>query len=292
MLTGVLLALAAAACFETSYVLQALEVRALPAINRPGLGVLRPLVARPRWTFSIALGLAGGALQVLALRQAPVALVQPLLAAGLLGLLAFSAVVLHEPVGRRELAAVAAIIAGVGLIALADPARGHHTNAVAFAIAAAVLAAIALGAFVLRRPGAGQMLVSAIAADALGVLAAAQAGRALPNVAQTAAWVVLAGAGALTALAAESAALQRRSATQVAPIVLAGQVAVPVVLAPLLLGEHWSRTAGGAGLIVAGLLAVVIASAVLAGSPGVRRLAVGEGEDEAGSERQVGDGGP
>ncbi|MEA2154716.1 MAG: hypothetical protein QOE11_856 [Solirubrobacteraceae bacterium] len=291
MLTGALLALAAAACFECSYVLQALEVRALPQIGRPGLRVLGRLVARPRWTAAIVLGIGGGALQVLALRQAPVSLVQPLLASGLLGLLAFSALVLHEPVGRRELAAVAAIIVGVAAIALADPARGHSTDAVAFAIAAVVLGGVALGSFVLRRPGAGILLASAIAADALGVLAAAQAARALPAVLKTAAWIALAGAGALATVAAESAALQRRPAAQVAPIVLGGQVAVPVMLAPLLLGERWSATAAGAGLLVAGLLAVVISSAVLAVSPGVSRLAAGagDGQDTAGGERQGGD---
>jgi drug/metabolite transporter (DMT)-like permease len=290
MLTGALLALAAGACFECSYVLQALEVRALPQIDRPGLGVLRRLVARPRWALSIVLGLAGGALQVLALRHAPVTLVQPLLALGLLGLLAFSAFVLHERVGPRELAAVAAIIAGVGAIALADPARGTHVDNAAFAVASALLAAVAVGAFALRRPGVGALLASTIAADALGVLAAAQAARALPALLATAAWCALAGAGALAALAAESGALQRRGAARVAPIVLSGQVAVPVLLAPALLGERWSATAASAGLIVAGLLAVVIGSAVLAASPGVSRLAVGgEAEDEPGGERQVGD---
>jgi drug/metabolite transporter (DMT)-like permease len=218
-----------------------------------------------------------------------VTLVQPLLAAGLLGLVTFSVLVLHEPVGRRELAAVAAIIAGVAAIALAAPARGDHVDTPAFAVAAAVLAVIALGAFVLRRPGAGAMLASAVAADALAVLGAAQAARALPERAATAAWCALAGVAGLASLTAESAALQRRGASRVAPIVLGGQVAVPVVLAPLLLGERWSATAGGGVLLVAGLLAVVIASAVLAGSPGVSRLAVGGGEDEPGGERQVGD---
>ncbi len=290
MLTGALLALAAAACFECSYVLQALEVRALPTASRPGLGMLRRLAARPRWAASIVLSLAGGTLQVLALRYAPLTLVQPLLALGLLGLLAFSAFVLHEPVGRRELAAVAAIIAGVVAIALADPGRGKHVDEVAFAIAGALLAALALSAFALRRPGAGALLASAIAADALGVLGAAQAARALPALLATAAWCALAAAGALTALAAESAALQRRGAARVAPIVLGGQVAVPVLLAPLLLGERWSATAAGAGLIVAGLALVVIGSAALAASPGVSRLAVGgEPEDESAGERQVGD---
>jgi drug/metabolite transporter (DMT)-like permease len=284
MLSGVLLALAAAACLECSYVLQALEVRALPRIGRPGLGVLRGLAARPRWALAIALGVAGFALQVLALRHAPVSLVQPLLASGLLGLLAFSAFVLHEPVGRRELAAVAAIIAGVVAIALADPARGDDVDETAFAIAAALLALVALAAFVLRRPGAGLMLASAIAADTVAVLAAAQAARALPALLATAAWCALAGAGGLAALAAESAALQRRGAARVAPIVLGGQVAVPVLLAPALLGERWSD----ARLLVCGLVAVVIGGALLAASPGVSRLA-GEAEDEPRGERQVGD---
>jgi drug/metabolite transporter (DMT)-like permease len=284
VLTGVLLALAAAACFECSYVLQALEVRSLPSIGRPGLGMLRRLAARPRWTLAIALGLAGFGLQVLALRHAPVALVQPVLASGLLGLLAFSALVLHEPVGRRELAAVAAIIAGVAAIALADPARGQSTNDVAFAIAVAVLAATVLSGFVRSRPGAGALLISAIAADALSVLAAAQAARALPSVVATAAWCALAGGAGLAALAAESAALQQRGAARVAPVVLGGQIAVPVMLAPLLLGERWSATAGGTGLLVAGLVAVVVGSALLAASPGVSRLAVAgdEPQDESG----------
>ena len=291
MLSGLLLALAAAACFECSYVLQALEVRALPEIDRPGLGVLRRLVARPRWGLAIALGLAGFVLQVLALRQAPVTLVQPVLATGLLGLLAFSAFVLHEPVGRRELVAVAAIVAGVAAIALAEPARGQSTDATAFALAVAVLGAVTLGAFARRRAGAGSLLVSAIAADALSVLAAAQAARTLPSAMPTAAWCVLAGAAGLAALAAESAALQRRGAARVAPIVLGGQVAVPVALAPLLLGERWSATAGGTGLIAAGLVAVVIGGVLLAASAGVSRFAVGgdEPQDELGGGGEIRD---
>jgi drug/metabolite transporter (DMT)-like permease len=287
MLTGVLLTLAAATCFECSYVLQALEVRTLPAIGRPGPGVLARLVARPRWTLAIALGLAGFALQVLALRHVPVTLVQPLLAAGLLGLLGFSVLVLHEPVGRRELGGVVAIIAGVAAIALAGPGRGARVDETAFAIASALLAAVALCALLPRRPGPNPLLASAVAADTLAVLAAAQAARALPELAPTAAWCALAGAAGLVSLTAESAALQRRGAARVAPIILGGQVAVPVVLAPLLLGEH----ASGAGLVVAGVAAVVAGSVLLASSPGIGRLAVGggEGQDEPGGARQVGD---
>lgn len=282
MLSGILLALAAAACFECSYVLQALEVRAAPAMGRASLGSLRGLAARPVWLASVALGLAGFGLQVLALREIPLSLAQPLLAIGLLGLLAFSATILGERVGTREVASVAAIIAGVTLIALADPQRGSDVApGVAFVVVAGVLAVVALSAFAARRVGAGGLLAATVAADALAALAAAQAARALPALLATAAWCALAAAGGIAAIAAESAVLQRRGAARVAPIVLAGQVALPVALAPLVIGERW----GSAGVLVGGLALVIAGSALLASSPGVGRLALGEPEHEVGGGR-------
>jgi drug/metabolite transporter (DMT)-like permease len=285
MLSGILLALAAAACFEGSYVLQALEVRATPAMTRASLGALRALAARPVWLAAIALGLAGFALQVLALRHVPLSLVQPLLATGLLGLLAFSATVLGERVGRRELGAVVAIVAGVTVIALADPRRGDDVAAgAAFVVAAVVLAIVALSAFTRRGSGGLRLLAAAIAGDALAALGAAQAARALPAALPTAGWCVLASAGAVAAIAAESAVLQRRGAARVAPVVLAGQVAVPVALAPLVIGERW----GSPGLLVGGLALVIAGSALLASSAGVDGLirpALRQPEHEVGGGR-------
>ncbi len=286
MLTGLLLALGAAACFESSYVLQALEVRAVSPMTRASLGALRGLAARPVWRASIALGLAGFALQVLALRHIALSLLQPLLATGLLGLLAVSAGLLGERVGRREVAAVAAIVAGVAFVALADPQRGEDGAAgLAFVLVTVALAAVALSAFARRRPGDGGLLAGAIAADAITALAAAQAARTLPGVPGTAAWCALAAAGGIAAVAAESAVLQRRGAARVAPVVLAGQVAVPVMLAPLVIDERW----GSAPLLVCGLTLVIAGSAVLASSQGVSRLALGgQSEHEIGGGREVG----
>jgi drug/metabolite transporter (DMT)-like permease len=289
MLTGVLLTLAAAACFECSYVLQALEVRAVPAMTRASIGAVRRLAVRPVWLASIALGLAGFGLQVLALRDVPLSLVQPLLATGLLGLLAFSATVLGEPVGRREVAAVVAIVAGVALIALADPQRGEDTApGPAFVLAAVALGIVALSAFARRRAGGGGLLAGAIAADALAALAAAQAARTLPAVLPVAGWCGLAAAGGIAAIAAESAVLQRRGAARVAPVVLAGQVAVPVALAPLVIDERW----GSPAVLVCGLALVIAGSALLASSASVSRLALGQPEHAVGGRGQVGDLGP
>ncbi len=282
MLTGILLTLVAAACFECSYVLQALEVRAVPAMTRASVGGLRRLAARPVWVASIALSVAGFGLQVLALRHAPLSLVQPLLAIGLLGLLAFSATVLGEPVGRREVGGVLAIVGGVTLVALADPQRSDQTAAgLAFLLVAGALALVATSAFARRTPGASGLLSAAIAADVLATLAAAQAARALPAALPTAGWCALAAASGIAAVAAESAILQRRGAARVAPIVLAGQVALPVALAPLVIGERW----GSGGLLVCGLALVIAGSALLASSAGVGRLALGEREHEVGGSR-------
>jgi drug/metabolite transporter (DMT)-like permease len=279
MLTGILLTLAAATCFECSYVLQTLEVRAVPSMARASVGALRGLAMRPLWLLSIVLGLAGFGLQVLALRHIPLTLVQPLLATGLLGLLVFSATVLGEPVGWREVGAVAAIGAGVAAIALADPQRGHDAApGIAFILVAVTLGVAALSAFVLRAPTAGLLLGAAIAADTLGSLGAAEAARAIPAVLLTAGWCVLAGGAGIAAVAAESAVLQRRGAARVAPVVLAGQVALPVALAPLVIGDRW----GSAGLLVCGLALVIAGSALLAASAGVSRLALGESEHEIG----------
>jgi drug/metabolite transporter (DMT)-like permease len=249
---------------------------------RASLGALRALAARPAWLASIALGLAGFGLQVLALRHIPLSLVQPLLATGLLGLLAFSATVLGERVGGRELGAVLAIVAGVTVVALADPRRGEDAGpGLAFVLVSAALALVALSAFAGRRPRGAALLAAAIAADALAALAAAQAARALPGVLPTAAWCALAAAGGIAAVAAESAVLQRRGAARVAPVVLAGQVAVPVALAPLVIGER----SDSVGLLVSGLALVIGGSALLASSAGVdglARLALGKPEHEIG----------
>ena len=66
---------------------------------------------------------------------------------------------------------------------------------------------------------------------------------------------------------------------------LAGQVALPVALAPLVIGEVW----GSPVLLVGGLALVIAGSALLASSTGVSRLAVRKGKNEVGGLRQVGE---
>jgi drug/metabolite transporter (DMT)-like permease len=273
---GIALGLLAAAAFECSYVLQALEARRAQPVNRPQVALVGRLARRPLWALGILLSLAGFGLQVLALRQAPLSAVQPLLALGLVLLLALSRWVLGESVGRRELIGVGGVIAGVCVIIVAAPERGSASGQGGLAVACGALAAVALAPYVRRSTAPAPLIIAAAGGDALAALAineVARAASAHPLVAL--AWAALAAAAGLLALTSEATALQRSPASVVAPVVLAGQVAVPVLLAPLVAGDHWRQTPGGGTLLLAGLALVVASAGALARSPAVgtvRRL--------------------
>jgi drug/metabolite transporter (DMT)-like permease len=281
-LIGLGVALVAAGCYETSYALQALAARAMDRNLALKASLLLKLVRNARWVGAIALGVAGWGLQILALSLAPLTLVQPAIASGLLLLLYLGVRVLGERVGPRELAAAAAIVGGVVGIALSAP---RHVAAPegSFALYAALggLAAITAAPYLLRRRlgRLGIVLVaSAGAADAAAVLAAKLVSDEL-NVGRpllALAWAGGAGAAILLGLLSETTALQRLPATRVAPLVLVIQVLVPVVLAPLVVGENWSATPLGGAVIGASLAVVLAGAAVLASSRAVGDLRAAE----------------
>jgi drug/metabolite transporter (DMT)-like permease len=272
---GLAVAAAAAACYETGYAFQALEARGVGARHALRLSLVGQLVRNGRWLGATALSLLGWPLQVLALSLAPLALVQPTLALGLLGLLFLGARVLGEPVGPRELAAVALVVAGIACLAVAAPERGTVAGGTAMTVALLALGALALAPYVVRRRRAGLLAVLATgAADSVAALAAKLVagdladGRWGPAVALAA---LAAAAGAL-ATVSEMSALQRLAATRVAPVVLAIQIAVPVVVVAAVGGEDWGATALGGAVVAGGLLAVVAGAVVLAASRPVSTL--------------------
>lgn len=275
--SGLALGVAAAAAFEGSYVLQALEARRAAEVDRPQVALLARLAGRPLWALGILLSALGFALQVLALRSAPLSVVQPLLALGLVLLLGLSRWVLHERVGRRELAGVGGVVAGVCLVVLAAPQRGHPSGSTGLVVACCVLGAVLLAPFARRSVAPRPLVAAAACGDALAALAVNEVARRLTEApAAAAGWAVLAALAGLLALAGEATALQRSPASVVAPVVLAGQVAVPVLLAPLVAGDDWRGTPGGGLLLLAGLVVVVVSAGLLARSPAVgtvRRLA-------------------
>lgn len=272
---GLAVAAAAAACYETGYAFQALEARGVGARHALRVSLLGQLVRNGRWLAATALSLLGWPLQVLALSLAPLALVQPTLALGLLLLLFLGARVLDERVGRRELAAVALVIAGIAALAAAAPERSTVTGGTGMTIAFALLAALAVAPYALRRRRAGLLAVVATgAADSVAALAAKLVAGDLADgrwAFAVAVAAVAAGAGALATLS-EMSALQRLPATRVAPIVLAFQIAVPVLVVAAVGGEDWGSTPLGGAVVAGGLVAVLAGAVVLAASPPVSTL--------------------
>src|SRR6202030_1977641 len=73
-------------------------------------------------------------------------------------------------------------------------------------------------------------------------------------------------------------ALQSRPAIQVAPVVFVTQTVIPVVLAPLLLGERFTATPLGGVPLAMSLALLVAGAAALARSPLLLALMAGERE--------------
>jgi drug/metabolite transporter (DMT)-like permease len=292
---GIAVALAAACCYEGAYVLQALEARRAGGGARLHASLLGRLLKRPRWVGGTALSGAGALLQIYALTLAPLTVVQPVLALGLVLLLVLSALVLHEHVGRRELAGVAAIVCGVAVVTLvAAPGLGGAGDALGVALLAFVLGTATLLPFAFRArvQDARARVLAAAAGDAWAAIGlklvadALDSGSWLPALA----WAASAALAGFLALTAEMSALQRIAATRVAPVVVSAQVLVPVIAGPLVFDEPWADTVPERVALGLAIVAVAGGAALLGGSSAVADvIAVGELKDDVGSDGQPGE---
>lgn len=270
LLLGVLLASLASALFYTGLAVQALEARTVPTEHALRASLLTQLASRPKWIGGTALVVAGWIGQALALLFAPLTVVQPALAVGLVVLLAVASRFLHERVGRREIAAVGAIIAGVVGLTLTAPAHSvTQAEPLLLTLTLGALALAALSPFAFRGVGGLLPAIGAglaygwaglstkFASDALG------SGRWVLLLV----WIVATAAAAGVALVSEMSALQSRAAAQVGPVILVLDILVAVLLAPVLTGESWAGTPLG-GLPIAVFVLLLLAGAVaLARSP-------------------------
>jgi drug/metabolite transporter (DMT)-like permease len=273
---GIAAACGASSLYNVGLALQALDAREAPADHGMRPTLLLRLVRRRRWLLGTGLNLLGWPLQAAALLLAPLTVVQPALAFGLILLLLIGARHLDEPVGAREALAVLGILAGVALLAVVAPDASHrHGSGLAVACVLGGVGLLGVVPFVLRRHS-GLMTLGAGAALAWSGLSTKLATDALHRGRPVAVvvWVAATGLASGLGLVAEMSALQRRAATQVAPVVFVVQVIVPVLAAPLLVSEHWRHPAG----VLAGLALIVGCALALLRSPAVRALVAAEGE--------------
>lgn len=258
--------------YNTSIALQALEARQVPGEHSLRPSLLGKLVRNRRWLGATALGLLGWPLEIVALLLAPLTVVQPCLASGLILLLWLGVTRLGEAPGAREWGAVAAIVVGVGGIAWAAPERTtEHAGAAGIALALLLVAVPALAPFALRRRF-GTLGGLATLAAGCGYAWTAIASKLLTDELAAGAllvalvWLVSAAASEGLALLSEMSALQSRPATHVAPTMFAVQIVVPVLLAPLIFGEKWGDTPLGGAVLLASIAVALAGTVLLAGS--------------------------
>jgi hypothetical protein len=267
---GVACACLASVLFDLGVALQALEAREVSRRHALRPSLLGRLVTRPRWVLATLLAGAGWPFHVVALLLAPLTVVQPALASGLLLLLVLGDRLLGERVGAREVGAVLAIIVGVGGMAWAAPDyTASHAGIGRLAPALGLLALLAIAPYAASREAAAASSLLPVSAGCAfawtGVSSKLLADYLSGGDWRAAtAWAAATGAVAAFGLVSEMSALQRRAATRVVPVVFVVQITVPVVLAPLLTGESWGSTPLG-GLALGGFLALVAAGAATLG---------------------------
>jgi hypothetical protein len=269
---GIAAAVGASVLYNTSIALQALEVRDVPHEHSLRVSLIGKLIRNPKWLGATALGLIGWPLEIVALLLAPLTVVQPCLVSGLVVLLWLGANKLGETPGRREFIAVAAIVAGVGGVAWAAPERTtDHADTLAIAIALALVAIPIVLPYLLRRRAARLSFLVVFSAG-FGYAWTAIASKLLTDELAAGAllfaalWLLTALASEAVALLSEMSALQQRPATHVAPAMLAVQVLVPVILAPLIFEERWSTTPLDGAVLVAFMGVALAGTMLLAGS--------------------------
>jgi hypothetical protein len=269
---GIVAAVAASLLYNTSIALQALEARKQPDEHSLRPSLLGRLLRNTRWLGATAIGLLGWPLEIAALLLAPLTVVQPCIASGLVLLLWLGARRLGETPGVREAASVAAIVAGVTGLALAAPERStDHAGAASIAIALALVAIPVALPYLFRGRGSAAVTLAVFSAGC-GYAWTAIASKLLTDelaagtVLVGVAWLATAAASEGLALLSEMSALQRRPATRVAPVMFAVQVLVPVILAPLIFDEAWRDTPLGGAVLAASIAVAVAGIVLLAGS--------------------------
>jgi hypothetical protein len=283
LVLGIGAAVGASSLYSLGIALQAMDAKQAPQQEHLRLALVWGLVRRARWLLGTGLSILGWPLQIVALLLAPLVVVQPALAAGLLVLMFLAQRMLHEHAGRTEYVAMAAIVIGVVGAGLSAPPRhtGHGSETLAITIVLAALALASLLPYALRllaHPRAGMTMVGAGIAGGWSGIATKLASDDLAqgHVLLAALWGLSTAAASGVGVLSEMSALQERPAIQVAPVVFVTQTVIPIVVAPLLFGESFADTPLGGVSLSASLALLVAGAALLARSPLLVALMEGE----------------
>ena len=282
MLTGLFLAALASTLFNGAVVLQAIEAREVPSEHGLRLSLLGRLARRPRWLGGIGLSVAAVSLQILALTLAPLTVVQPADAAGLVLLATVGGRALGERVGWRELATVVGIILGILAIVTLSPSVSSSDPSFGRVLPGLVLVgAVAASPYALRRRAGAQGLLVVFGAG-FAFAASSFSIKLVANSLATRSWTSLGLAAPIAAIAgvvgmlSEQTALQRRPATRVTPIIFVIELVVPLLLAITIGGESWGSNPLSLCSITAGMGRLIVSVLALMQMPAVSQLLAGD----------------
>jgi hypothetical protein len=263
---GLLLALSSAIALNWGFLAQHGVASSLPALalRRP-LRSLRLLFGSVRWLVGFAAGLGGWALYIVALRLAPLSLVQAVSAGGI-GLLAFLVErTTGESLARRERLGVATAVVGLLLLGISlagGSAGGHHAAwplVAAWVGGSLAVAAVAVGPLAARLTAGAGFGVAAGVLYAGGDVATKAAVAGGASLAFVAAVLVCHG----LAFVALQLGFQRGGALATAGVSSLLTNALPIVAGLTIFGE--SLPSGALGLLrVFAFGAVVVGAAALA----------------------------
>lgn len=269
---------AAAGAYNVGVVLQALDARDTPRESGLRMALLSRLARQRRWLLGTLLSVVAFPVQVLAYANAPVAVVQACLAAGLAIVLLLGARSMGERVAARDWLAVLVIVLGVVLTAAAAPYRGglpRHGAAPLLLMGA--LGTAALFPYVISRRLSAIGLVTSLSAG-MAFAWSDLATKLFSDAFSSDVWLValawLAGicASAVVATLSQMTAFQRLAATRVVPAVFVIETIVPVLAAPIVLRTRLPPGFASAVAFYLGLVLLVGATVVIARSEQVAKI--------------------
>ncbi|GAA4606185.1 hypothetical protein GCM10023195_22020 [Actinoallomurus liliacearum] len=266
MVWSLLGAIAAAICFGTGSVLQALAARTTPTGAGVDPRLLVRLIRRLPFLVGTALDLLGFVAELAALRSLPLFVVQAVIAANLAVTAVVAAWVLHIRLSAREWGAVAAVCVGLALLGLAAGHENPASVSLAFRLAllgcAVAMAVAGLAAGRLRGETRSAVLgfVAGLGFGFVAIGARVLVSLSPLDLLRDPATYVVAGGG-LSAFLFFATALQRGSVTTTTAAMVVAETVVPALVGVFLLGDGtrhgyaWSAVLGFL-IAVAGTLAL------------------------------------
>lgn len=286
MLAGAGLAVLSAVFYNCGFVAEKWAVGQMPEIHaRRSAHMVRTLLSSPLWIIGFCSLLAGLACQVVALSLAPISVVQPVFASGIVLLLVLSRVLLHERLGKVEwvglgTVALSVVFVGASLDKATDTAglAGNLPRVFAAATPTLVAAAVAF-ALASRMPKRGAALyglasgllyggASLAIKEASTVIERHGLWAAIPKVLASADPYMFVAFAALGLLVFQTG-LQRCKVSILVPVSNVISSGYLVAVGTVIFGEHLPADPARLALRVAGFAGIVVGMFLLARGEGL-----------------------